>query len=221
MKFFLDTANLEQIKRANELGLLDGVTTNPTLCAKENQPFEKLEKQILKEVKGPVSIEVVSQNTEGMLKEARTYAGWGKNVVVKLPMVPEGLRALRKIRDEGHKIKTNVTLVFSAQQGLLAMKLGATFVSPFIGRLDDIGERGMNVVEDLVKIKKNYGFKTEVLVGSIRNIEHVREAALAGADIATMPYFVFEQLWRHNLTDMGQKKFLEDWEKAKAVLLKK
>src|SRR3989344_6240747 len=221
MKFFLDTANLEQIKKANELGLLDGVTTNPTLCAKENQPFEQLEKQILKEVKGPVSIEVIAQDTAGMLKEAQKYASWGKNVVVKLPMIPEGLRALRTIRDEGHKIKTNVTLVFSAAQGLLAMKLGATMVSPFIGRLDDKGLRGMDLVEDLVKIKNNYCFKTEILTASVRSIEHVRLAAVAGSDIATMPYKVFEQLWKHELTDIGQQRFLEDWNKAKQVLLKK
>ena len=221
MKFFLDTANLEQIKKANELGLLDGVTTNPSLVAKENQPFEAHEKKILKEVKGPVSIEVVAQDTAGMLKEAQKYASWGKNVVVKLPMIPEGLRALRTIRDEGHKIKTNVTLVFSAAQGLLAMKLGATMVSPFIGRLDDKGLRGMDVVEDLAKIKKNYGFKTQILTASIRSVEHVRLAALAGSDIATMPYNVFEQLWKHELTDIGQKRFMEDWEKAKAILLKK
>ena len=221
MKIFLDTANLDQIKKANELGLLDGVTTNPSHVAKENQPFEAHEKKILKEVKGPVSIEVVSQTAAEMLKEARTYSSWGKNVVVKLPMTTEGLKALRAIRDEGGKIKTNVTLVFSAAQGLLAMKLGATMVSPFVGRLDDIGQRGMGLVEDLVKIKKNYGFKTEVLAASIRSGEHVRDAALAGADIATMPYSVFEQLSKHNLTDAGVKKFAEDWEKAKAVLMKK
>ncbi len=221
MKFFLDTANLEQIKKANALGLLDGVTTNPSLVAKENKPFEKHEKEILKEVKGPVSIEVVSQNADEMLKEARTYSKWGKNVVVKLPMTTEGLKALRTIRDEGHKIKTNITLVFSAAQGLLAMKLGATMVSPFIGRLDDAGQRGMNLVEDLVKIKKNYGFKTEILAASIRNVEHIREAALAGADIATMPLSVFEQLNKHDLTDVGVKRFAEDWNKAKATLMRK
>ncbi len=221
MKFFLDTANLEQIKKANALGLLDGVTTNPSLVAKENQPFEAHEKKILKEVKGPVSVEVVSQTSGEMLKEARTYAKWGKNVVVKLPMTPDGLKALRTIRGEGHKIKTNVTLVFSAAQGLLAMKLGATMVSPFIGRLDDKGLRGMDVVEDLVKIKKNYGFKTEILTASVRTVEHIRLAALAGSDIATMPYSVFEQLWKHELTDIGVQRFAEDWNKAKTVLMKK
>ena len=215
MKIFLDTANLAEIKKANELGLLDGVTTNPSLVAKENQPFEAHEKKILKEVKGPVSIEVVAQDTAGMLKEAQKYASWGKNVVVKLPMIPEGLRALRTIRDEGHKIKTNVTLVFSAAQGLLAMKLGATMVSPFIGRLDDKGLRGMDVVEDLAKIKKNYGFKTQILTASIRSVEHVRLAALAGSDIATMPYNVFESMFKHPLTDKGVRQFLDDWEKVK------
>lgn len=218
MKFFLDTANLAEIKKANELGLLDGVTTNPSLVAKENQPFEAHEKKILKEVKGPVSIEVTSTDTEGMLKEAREYSKWGKNAVIKIPMTPEGLKALKVIGEEGHKIKTNVTLVFSAVQGLLAMKLGATMASPFIGRLDDKGLRGMDVVEELVKIKRNYGFKTDVLTASIRSAEHVRLAALAGSDIATMPYKVFEQLLEHELTDIGLQKFLEDWNKAKAVL---
>ena len=221
MKIFLDTANLAEIKKANELGLLDGVTTNPSLVAKENQPFEAHEKKILKEVKGPVSIEVTSTSAKDMLKEAREYAKWGKNVVVKLPMIPEGLKALKVIHEEGNKIKTNVTLVFSASQGLLAMKLGATMVSPFIGRLDDKGLRGMDLVEDLVKIKKNYCFKTEILTASVRSIEHVRLAAVAGSDIATMPYKVFEQLWKHELTDAGQQKFMEDWNKAKAVLMKK
>ena len=221
MKFFLDTANLAEIKKANELGLLDGVTTNPSLVAKENQPFEAHEKKILKEVKGPVSVEVVSQNANEMLKEAREYVKWGKNVVVKLPMIPEGLKALKVIHEEGNKIKTNVTLVFSAAQGLLAMKLGATMVSPFVGRLDDKGLRGMDLVEDLAKIKKNYGFKTEILTASVRSVEHVRLAALAGSDIATMPWKVFEQLWKHELTDAGQQKFLEDWNKAKAALMKK
>ena len=156
-----------------------------------------------------------------MLKEAREYAKWGKNVVVKLPMIPEGLKALKVIHEEGNKIKTNGTLVFSASQGLLAMKLGATMVSPFIGRLDDKGLRGMDLVEDLVKIKNNYCFKTEILTASVRSIEHVRLAAVAGSDIATMPYKVFEQLWKHELTDAGQQKFMEDWNKAKAVLMKK
>ncbi len=213
MKLFLDTANLAQIKRLNQMGVVDGVTTNPTLVAKEPGEFEEIVSAICREVKGDVSAEVVSTNFEGMVAEAKRLSTIAANVVVKVPMIPEGLRATKAISQAG--IRVNMTLVFSANQGLLAAKAGASFISPFIGRLDDIGQRGMEVVEDLVKIRDNYRLKTEVLVGSIRHPQHVLEAARANADIATMPPEVMEKMMQHPLTDAGLKRFLEDWEKAK------
>ena len=212
MQLFLDTANIDEIKEIAAWGVLDGVTTNPSLVAKEGVPFEKRVKEICKIVKGPVSAEVISTDVKGMLREARIYARWAKNIVVKVPLTPEGLQAVEVLKNE--KIRTNVTLCFSANQALLAAKAGATFVSPFIGRLDDEGERGMTVVEEIVRVFKNYSFKTKVLVASVREPRQVTEAALAGADIATVPYTIFEKLVIHPLTDAGIKKFLDDWKKS-------
>jgi transaldolase len=213
MKLFLDTANLAQIKKLNAMGVVDGITTNPTLVAKEPGEFEDIVAAICKEVNGDVSAEVVSTNYDGMLAEAKHLSTIAPNVVVKIPMIPEGLRATKAVRGLG--IRVNMTLIFSANQGLLAAKAGASFISPFIGRLDDIGQRGMEVVEDLVRIRDNYKLKTEVLVGSIRHPQHVLEAAKIGADIATMPPDVMEKMMHHPLTDAGLKRFLDDWEKAK------
>ena len=213
MKLFLDTANLIQIKRFNQMGIVDGVTTNPTLVAKEPGGFEEIIASICREVKGDVSAEVVATDFEGMVTEAKQLSKIAPNVVVKIPIITEGLRATRAVSQSG--IRVNMTLVFSANQGLLAAKAGASFISPFIGRLDDIGQRGMEVVEDLVKIRDNYSLKAEVLVGSIRHPQHVLEAAKVGADIATMPAEVMEKMMQHPLTDAGLKRFLEDWERAK------
>ena len=213
MKLFLDTANLEQIRKLNGMGIVDGITTNPTLVAKEAGEFEEIIIAICKEVKGDVSAEVVSTDFEGMVAEAKHLATLASNVVVKIPMIPEGLRATKSVSAKG--IRVNMTLVFSANQGLLAAKAGASFISPFIGRLDDIGQRGMGVIEDLVKIRGNYKMKAEVLVGSIRHPQHVLEAAKIGADIATMPPEVMEKMMQHPLTDSGLKRFLDDWQRAK------
>ena len=213
MKLFLDTANLEWIRKLNQMGLVDGVTTNPSLVAKEPGEFEEIIVGICKEVKGDVSAEVVSTVRDGMVAEAKRLSSLAPNVVVKIPITPEGLRATKTVSSTG--IKVNMTLVFSANQGLLAAKAGASFISPFIGRLDDIGQRGMEVVEDLVKIRDNYGLKAQVLVGSIRHPQHVLEAAKVGADIATMPPEVMEKMMQHPLTDSGLKRFLDDWQKAK------
>ena len=213
MKLFLDTANLEQIRKLNQMGLVDGVTTNPTLVAKEEGEFEDIIVAICKEVKGDVSAEVVSTVHDGMVSEAKHLSALAPNVVVKLPCIPEGLRATKTVSATG--IRVNMTLVFSANQGLLAAKAGASFISPFIGRLDDIGQRGMEVVEDLVTIRNNYKLKSQVLVGSIRHPQHVLDAAKIGADIATMPPEIMEKMMHHPLTDAGLKRFLEDWQKAK------
>jgi len=215
MKLFLDTANLAQIRKLNQMGIVDGVTTNPTLVAKEPGEFEEIITAICKEIRGDVSAEVVSTNFEGMVSEAKHLSTIATNVVVKIPIIPEGLRATKAVSGMG--IRVNMTLVFSANQGLLAAKAGASFISPFIGRLDDIGQRGMGLVEDLVKIRDNYRLKTEVLVGSIRHPQHVLEAAKAGADIATMPPEVMEKMMQHPLTDSGLKRFLDDWDRAKKV----
>ncbi len=215
LKFYLDTANLQSIRKYNQMGILDGVTTNPTLVSKEQGEFEDLIVAICKEVRGPVSAEVVSTDHDGMVKEAKHLSKLAGNVVVKIPTIPEGLRATKTVSSLG--IPVNMTLVFSANQGLLAAKAGASYVSPFIGRLDDIGHRGMEVVADLVKIFsiERYDFKAKVLVGSIRHPLHVLEAAKRGADIATMPPEVMEKLVQHPLTDIGLKRFLDDWNKAK------
>ncbi|ENN96540.1 translaldolase [Methanocaldococcus villosus KIN24-T80] len=216
MKFFLDTANINEIKKYAELGLIDGVTTNPTLVAKEKREFKELIKEICSIVDGPVSAEVISTDAEGMIKEAEELSKIADNIVVKIPMTRDGLKAVKVLSEEG--IDTNVTLVFSPLQALLAAKAGATYVSPFIGRLDDIGHVGMGLVEDVVLIFNNYGIETEVIVSSIRHPWHVLEAAKIGADIATIPPSVMEKLFNHPLTDIGLERFLKDWEEYKRVI---
>jgi len=211
MKFFIDTANLEEIRKAKELGLLDGVTTNPSLVSKEGREFKPLIKEICDIVDGPVSAEVVSTDADGMVKEARELSKLADNIVVKIPLVKEGLKAVKILSVEG--VKVNVTLCFSAVQALMAAKAGATYISPFVGRLDDIGHIGMEIVEQILSIYENYGYDTEVIVASIRNPLHVLDAALMGADIATIPFKVMEQLIRHPLTDIGLERFLADWKK--------
>ena len=195
-----------------EMGMVDGVTTNPTLISKTGKPFLEVAKEIVQTVPGPVSLEVVSLDTQGMVDEARQLAKLGNNVVIKIPMTTEGLKAVKILSEEG--IKTNVTLVFSPLQAILAAKAGATYVSPFVGRLDDIGHNGMELVEQIVQIYDNYGFDTEVIVASVRHPRHVLEAALIGADIATIPFKVIKQLAKHPLTDVGLERFLEDWAKV-------
>lgn len=212
MKFFIDTANVKEIKEANALGLVDGVTTNPSLVAKEGRDFKDLIKEICTIVDGPISAEAVSLDADGMIKEARELSKIHKNIVVKIPMTPEGLKAVKVVSKEG--IKTNVTLVFSPSQALLAAKAGATYVSPFVGRLDDISHIGMDLIEQILIIFDNYGFETEIIVASIRNPLHVVDAALMGAHVATIPYNVMLQLSKHPLTDIGIKRFLDDWEKV-------
>ena len=212
MKFFIDTADVNEIKEALEMGMVDGVTTNPTLIAKTGRPFMEVAKEIVELVPGPVSLEVVSLDTQGMVDEARFLAKLGDNVVIKIPMTTEGLKAVKILSEEG--IKTNVTLVFSPLQALLAAKAGATYVSPFVGRLDDIGHNGMELIEQIVQIYDNYMFETEIIVASIRHPQHVLQAALIGADIATIPFKVIKQLAKHPLTDIGIERFLEDWAKV-------
>jgi len=212
MKIFIDTANLDQIKEINSWGILDGVTTNPTLVAKEGCDFETRVRDICQVVDGPISAEAVSMEAEGMIKEARQLSKIHKNIIVKIPMTSEGLKAVKVLSKEG--IKTNVTLVFSANQALLAAKAGATYVSPFVGRLDDISHDGMALVRDIVTIFRNYGFKAQVIAASMRHPVHVTEAALAGAHVATIPYDVLKKMLKHNLTDEGIQKFLKDWEKV-------
>lgn len=213
MKIFLDTANFEEIKEAASWGILDGVTTNPTLLSKEKEDYKSLLKKICEVVDGPISAEVVSLDPEGMLKEAAELVKIGKNIVIKVPISTEGLKAMRMLSDKG--IKTNCTLIFSPIQALLAAKSGASFVSPFVGRLDDASYIGMDIVGQIVTIFQNYDIPTEVLVASIRNPLHVVDAALMGADIATMPFKVLQQLVKHPLTDLGIKNFLADWEKVR------
>ncbi|MDV3277300.1 MAG: fructose-6-phosphate aldolase [Nitrososphaerales archaeon] len=213
MDLYLDTANLASIKKFNQMGIVDGITTNPTLVSKEEGEFEQIIVDICREVKGPVSAEVVSTDHDGMVREAKHLSTLASNVVVKIPIIPEGLRATKTVTAMG--IKVNMTLVFSANQGLLAAKAGASYISPFIGRLDDVGQRGMQVIEDLVAIRRNYSMKAKVLVGSIRHPQHVLEAAKIGADIATMPPEVMEKMIQHPLTEAGLKRFLDDWQKAK------
>jgi transaldolase len=213
MKFFLDTANIEEIRHAADYGLIDGVTTNPSLVAKEGREFKDILREIATIIDGPISAEVVSTDCAGMLREAYDLAKVHKNIVVKLPMIKEGMKALKQLTRDG--VHTNVTLVFNPNQALIAAKLGATYVSPFVGRFDDVSEVGMNLVADLVKIFHNYGFVTKILVASCRNPLHVREAALLGADVATIPYKVLEQLLKHPLTDIGLEHFLKDWEKVR------
>ena len=213
MKFFIDTANLNEIKEAASVGILDGVTTNPTLLSKEEGKPEDIFRAICEVVDGPVSAEVVALDAEGMVKEARVLAAIHKNIVVKIPMTKEGLKAVKILSAEG--IRTNVTLVFTAIQALLAARAGATFVSPFVGRLDDISTSGMQLVEQIQQIFANYAIETEIIVASIRHPMHVLEAALIGADIATIPFKVIEAMMKHPLTDIGIERFLSDWEKVK------
>jgi transaldolase len=212
MKFFIDTANTEEIRKAWDLGVIDGVTTNPSLISKEGKDPNKLLREICAIVNGPVSAEAVTMTADEMVKEAKSLSKIHKNIVVKIPMIEEGLKAVKKLSAMG--IKTNVTLVFSSSQALLAAKAGATFVSPFVGRLDDISHVGMDIVGDILDIYENYMFSTEVIVASIRNPLHVVDAARMGAHIATIPYSVIIQLLKHPLTDIGLKKFLKDWEKV-------
>jgi len=212
LKFFIDTANVEAIRKAHERGMVDGVTTNPSLVAKEGRDFRTVIDEIASFVKGPISLEVVSEDAEGMLKEARELNSWIDNAAIKIPMTWEGLKAVKVCADEG--IQTNVTLVFSPNQAILAAKAGATFVSPFIGRLDDIGQVGMEVIEGTAQIYAYYGFETEIIVASIRHPIHVYEAALIGADIATIPPDVLDKMVNHPLTDIGIRKFLNDWKKV-------
>jgi len=213
MKFFIDTANIDEIKEAHSMGMVDGVTTNPSLIAKEGRDFKEIIKEICDIVDGPISAEVVSTDTDGMLEEARNLSKIHDNIVVKIPMLVNGLKATRKLAEEG--IKTNVTLVFSPLQALMAAKAGATYVSPFIGRLDDISQEGLLLVEQIVEIYSNYAFDTEIIVASIRNPLHVLESALMGADIATIPFSVLKKLAAHPMTDKGLKAFLDDWDRAK------
>ena len=213
MKFFIDTANIDDIKKGVEMGMVDGVTTNPSLIAKENRSFEEIIHDICQVVDGPISAEVISLDTDGMVQEARTLAAMHEKIVVKIPMTTDGIKAVKRLTAEG--IKTNVTLVFSVTQALLAAKAGATFVSPFVGRLDDIGVSGMDLIQDIMTVYSNYGYQSEVIVASIRSPQHVLDAALIGADIATIPFKVIEQLARHPLTDSGIAQFLADWDKRK------
>ncbi len=213
MKFFIDTANIDEIKEASQMGMVDGVTTNPSLIFKEGRDFEEVIKEICEIVDGPISAEVISTDAEGMVNEARHLAGIHKNIVVKIPMTVDGLKATRKLSGEG--IKINVTLVFSPLQALMAAKAGATYVSPFVGRLDDLSHEGLLLVEQIAEIFSNYAFDTEIIVASIRNPLHVLDAAMIGADIATIPFSVLGKLASHPLTDKGLKSFLDDWNKMK------
>lgn len=212
MKFFIDTGDLNEIREAQALGILDGVTTNPSLVAKTGKKFHELLQEIVKIVPGPVSAEVVSVEHAGMLREARELIRIAPNIVIKIPMTTEGLKALKVCSEEG--IRTNVTLVFQANQALLVAKLGATYVSPFVGRLDDISTPGMPLIEQIKAIYDNYDFETQILVASIRNPVHLLEAALVGAHVATLPLSVIQQLTQHPLTDSGLQRFLKDWEKV-------
>lgn len=210
MKFFLDTANIGEIKRVNDLGLCDGVTTNPSIIKKEGRDFEEVVKEICKLVDGPVSAEVTSYECEGMVEQARALSKWAENIVVKIPMTEEGLKAINILSKE--KIKTNCTLIFSVSQGLMAMKAGATYISPFMGRIDDMGESGAKLVSELRDVIDIYGYDSQIIAASIRHIGHLEEAALAGAHIATIPGTLFEKLWSHPLTDAGIESFKKDWE---------
>jgi transaldolase len=212
MKFFIDTANIDEIKEANAMGMVDGVTTNPSLIAREKGDFKEIITAICRIVDGPISAEVISLDTEGMVKEARDLAKLHDNIVVKIPMTIDGLKAVRTLADEG--IHTNVTLVFSALQALMAAKAGASYVSPFVGRLDDLSQEGMLLIEQVADIFSNYAYDTEIIVASIRNPLHVLDTALIGADIATIPFKVLKKLAAHPLTDKGIQSFLDDWKSA-------
>ncbi|MDV5121205.1 MAG: fructose-6-phosphate aldolase [Candidatus Scalindua sp.] len=212
MQFFIDTADVNEIREAESLGILDGVTTNPTLISRTGRPFKETIEEICSIVKGPVSAEVVSVDTDGIIKEGRELAKIADNIVVKVPLIKDGLKAVKALTSEG--IKVNVTLCFSSNQALLAAKAGGTYISPFVGRLDDKGHTGMEVIDEIRTIYDNYGFETQIIVASIRNPLHVRDAALMGADIATIPFAVFNNIVKHPLTDAGLESFLADWEKV-------
>jgi transaldolase len=211
MKFFIDTANIVEIREAESLGILDGVTTNPSLVSKEGKNFRKLLDEILEIVDGPVSAEVIATDYNGILKEARDFADIHDNIVVKVPLIKEGLKAVRTLSEEN--INTNVTLCFSPSQALMAAKAGATYISPFVGRMDDISTSGMDLISQIIQIYRNYNYDTQVLVASIRHPLHLVEAALMGADVCTMPFAVINKLFNHPLTDVGLKNFLSDWQK--------
>ncbi|VAX16544.1 Transaldolase [hydrothermal vent metagenome] len=217
MKFFIDTANIEEIKEAAAIGILDGVTTNPTLVSREGKDFKGLLDEIIKIVDGPISAEVIALDYEGMINEAKELANIHENIVVKIPLTKDGIKAVKTLSGLG--IKTNVTLCFSASQAILAAKAGASYISPFVGRLDDISAVGMDLVEQIVQIYDNYDFQTEIIVASIRNPLHIVEAAMIGADIATVPFKVIEQLFKHPLTDKGIDKFLSDWNKLNSTIV--
>jgi transaldolase len=219
MKIFLDTANVDQIRSANDIINLDGVTTNPTLIMKEGKDYIQTLKEITKIVNGPISAETISLDAEGMIKEGKEFAKLHKNIVIKVPMTSQGMKACRIMSKSG--IKVNTTLIFSANQALLAAKAGTYLTSPFLGRLDDIGEKGTDLIKEIRIIYDNYGFKSQILAASIRNIEHVKEVAMMGADIATLPFKVYEELFKHKLTDKGIKQFLEDWDKLQKELKNK
>lgn len=214
MKFFVDTANINEIREAAALGILDGVTTNPSLVAKEGKPFKETILTICEAVNGPVSVEVVATDAGGMCKEGQEYARWHKNVVVKLPTTRDGVKACKCLSEQG--IRINMTLCFSPTQALLVAKAGAAYVSPFVGRLDDISHNGMDLIRQIVQIYKNYGYQTQVLTASVRHPLHVVEAALAGSHVATIPFKVLDSMFNHPLTDKGLAQFLKDWEKARA-----
>ena len=212
MKFFIDTADIGEIRRAREVGILDGVTTNPSLVSKVRRPYIEVLTEIAREVEGPVSAEVMATDADGIVREARELAKIGPNIVIKVPLIAEGLKAVKTLAGEG--IRTNVTLCFNALQALMAAKAGATYGSPFVGRLDDISSDGMDVIEEIVTIYDNYGYDTEIIVASVRNPLHIKYAAMMGAHIATIPYSVFENIVKHPLTDIGLAKFLEDYKKV-------
>jgi transaldolase len=214
MKIFLDTANIDEIRDAAALGVLDGVTTNPSLMSKEHGDYNEMLKEICEIAQGPVSAEVVANDTEEMLRQGREFAKISDHIVIKVPLVAEGIKAVKVFTAE--EIKTNVTLCFSANQALLAAKAGASYISPFVGRIDDVGQNGMQVVSEIIEIYENYAFPTQVLVASVRSVQHVLESARMGADVATIPYKVLMQLLKHPLTDVGLKKFEADWEKVLA-----
>lgn len=219
MKIFIDTANVDELRQAVEIGICDGCTTNPSLILREGKDYVKTLKEICSIVNGPVSAEPVSLDATGIVKEGKEFAKIHKNIVIKVPMTPEGMKACSVLTKEG--IKVNTTLVFSANQALLAAKAGTYFVSPFLGRLDDIGQNGMELVKEIRQIYDNYGFKTKILAASIRSTEHVKEAALIGADISTVPFKVYQQMFKHALTDKGIKAFLDDWDKLQKELRNK
>jgi transaldolase len=212
MQFFIDTADIDEIREAKKMGILDGVTTNPSLVAKTGRDFRSVLEEICEEVDGPISAEVVSTDAEGMIREGRELAGIHENIVVKIPMLTEGLKAIVELTEKG--IRTNCTLIFSPVQALLAAKAGATYASPFVGRLDDIAQNGMDLIEQVIQIYDQYEMDTQVLVASVRHPIHVLQAALMGADVVTVPFSVLSQLAQHPLTDIGLKKFLKDWEKV-------